>query len=414
MGLLNDDEAAAKRFEANQLFTPSAPIAVAEMFAGRQRQAAKIVDAIGERGRHVVLFGERGTGKSSIAQIIPFFIPRSPHTIRHVRVQAFPGDTFSFIAKRIFQKIHFDADYGEGKRTYNVAEFYPGDVTIDDFLSEMAVFKETDIPIVVLDEFNEIDDRATSIAMANILKALSDESANVTIIIVGVADNVVDLMGRHESIDRCTEQINMPRMSVDERREVIEKRISKLGMSIDNEAKWTIINLSKGLPAYVHGLGKFAVFKAIDEGRLLVSSSDVDAAINEVIFSLQHTLNQEYEDATRSNHTRAKFRHVLTACALAKCDEAGYFMPSSIKDPLASIVGKAVDIANFQETLRDFAEKRGQILERIGESRAYRFRFTRPAMQPYVLMRAIQAGLVDEIVKQSLSSSEQGELFAGG
>lgn len=61
------------------LFTPSAPIAVAEMFAGRQEQAIKIVDAIGERGRHIVLFGERGVGKSSI----PLFKPRNAALCHH-------------------------------------------------------------------------------------------------------------------------------------------------------------------------------------------------------------------------------------------------------------------------------------------------------------------------------------------
>ena len=66
---LTDEEIAAKRFEANDIFTPSTPVAIAELFAGRISQASKIVDAIGERGRHVGTYGERGVGKSSIAQI---------------------------------------------------------------------------------------------------------------------------------------------------------------------------------------------------------------------------------------------------------------------------------------------------------------------------------------------------------
>jgi hypothetical protein len=133
---ISTQDVQSKKFEANQLFTPSAPIAVAELFAGRQQQAHKILEAIGERGRHVIMYGERGVGKSSMAQIIPFFLPRGPQIVRHVRVQAFPGDTFSVIAKRIFSRIHFKADYGEGEKAYNVSDFYPGDVTIDDFLNE--------------------------------------------------------------------------------------------------------------------------------------------------------------------------------------------------------------------------------------------------------------------------------------
>jgi Cdc6-like AAA superfamily ATPase len=402
----------SRRFEANQLFTPSAPIAVAEMFAGRQRQAARIVDAIGERGKHVVMYGERGVGKSSMAQMIPFFLPSGNQAVRHIRVQCFPGDNFSKIAKRIFSRIHFDADYGEGKRAYSVAEFYPGEVTIDDFLQEMEQFKEHQIPIIVIDEFNEVDDEETSVIISNLIKSLSDNASNVTIVVVGVANSLLDLMERHESIERCTEQINMPRMSPDERREVIEKRLSKLGMAIEDDAKWTIINLSRGLPAYVHSLGKHAVYSAIEELRVKITINDVNKAIEEVITGLQETLREGFELATRSNHAKARFKPVLTACALARCDDSGFFMPVAVCEPLASITKKTVEIANFTDMLMEFADRRGQILERTGEARAYRFRFAKPAMQPYVLMRGIQAGLVGEDVKRSLSSPRQGDLFA--
>lgn len=409
---IDPQDVASKRFEANQLFTPSAPIAVAEMFASRIRQASKIVDAIGERGRHIVLYGERGVGKSSMAQIVPFLIPSGPQQVRHIRVQGFPGDNFSKIAKRVFSRMHFDADYGEGRKAYTVSEFYPAEVTIDNFLDEMRSFRESEIPIIVIDEFNEIDDEDTSIIFSNIIKALSDESVNATIIIVGVADSVLDLMERHESVQRCIEQVSMPRMSPDERKEIVETRLRKLGMAIDGDAKWTIVNLSKGLPAYVHALGKFAVFSAIEDMRMKITLADVEKAVEGVVTSSQQTLRDSYDTATRSNHAKARFRPMLTACALAKCDDSGFFMPAAVREPLASITNRSVDIADFTDMLTEFAERRGKILERTGEARAYRFRFANPAMQPYVLMRGIQSGLVDEKVKRALSSSEQGDLFA--
>ncbi len=60
-------------------------------------------------------------------------------------------------------------------KVYNVAEFYPGQVTIDDFLNEMGIFKETEIPIVVLDEFNEIDDEDTSILGSKPIKQVANQ-----------------------------------------------------------------------------------------------------------------------------------------------------------------------------------------------------------------------------------------------
>lgn len=410
---LSSDDIAAKRFEANQLFTPSAPIAVAELFAGRQTQVAKIVDAIGERGRHVILYGERGVGKSSLAQIVPFFIPKGPRQVRHIRVQAFPGDTFDTIARKIFRRIHFEADLGEGNKSYNVSEFHPGKISSDDFLQEAETLPLTEIPVIVIDEFNEIDDSETSVTVANVIKALSDTGSHVTLIIVGVADSVTDLVDRHESIQRCTEQILMPRMPVTERREVLERRLLQLGMTISGNGKWKILNLSKGLPAYVHALGKHAAFSALSERRLSITESDVDQAINDVLQASQQTFKDLYELATRSNQPGNLFKHVITACALAKVNDSGFFTPTAVKEPLSAILKRAVDIANFQNHLKDFsADKRGFILERTGEERSYRFRFENPAMQPYVIMRGIRDGIVDETAKQALSSPEQPDLFA--
>lgn len=410
---LTPEDVAALRFEANQLFTPSTPIAVAEYFAERLSQAAKIVDAIGERGRHIILYGERGVGKSSLAQIIPALIPRGPRKIEHIRVQALAGESFSTVARKIFRKMHFEADLGEGNKGYTVSQFHQDrDITADDFLQEMENFTEATIPVIVIDEFNEIDDPSTTSIISNIIKSLSDSGSHVTLVIVGVADNVTDLIEKHESIQRCTEQILMPRMLIGERKEVLDRRLSKLGMTISGDGKWKILNLSKGLPAYVHALGKYAVFSALNDRRLYINEKDVDAAIAEVLQASQQSFKHDYENATRSNQPGNLFKQVITACALAKADDSGYFTPTAVREPLSAILKRPVDIATFQNHLKDFAsEKRGNILERTGEERSYRFRFENPAMQPYVIMRGIADGIIDDAAKQALSSPEQPDLF---
>ena len=75
------------------------------------------------------------------------------------------------------------------------------------------------------------------------------------------------------------------------------------------------------------------------------------------------TFADVYEAATRSAQPDNLLRHVLTACALAKVDESGYFRPAAIKEPLSGILGRQVEIANFQKHLKAFIEpKRKAIL----------------------------------------------------
>jgi Cdc6-like AAA superfamily ATPase len=89
----------------------------------------------------------------------------------------------------------------------------------------MRQFSASDIPIFVIDEFNEIaDDGRTASLLANTIKTLSDDGASATVVVVGVGDNVTQLFVEHGSISRCTEEVLMPRMSREELAEIIDKR----------------------------------------------------------------------------------------------------------------------------------------------------------------------------------------------
>jgi Cdc6-like AAA superfamily ATPase len=412
MAKWTEDDWLALRFEAGQLFTPSTPIGVAELFAGRRDQIGKLLDAVSERGRHAIVYGEPGVGKTSLAQTLQYFIPRRTSTVKYIRKQAFSSDDYSSIWMEIFRNIHFRVDIGEGYKEYPVADIYKDGVKPSDVVRELSYFSENDVPIIVIDEYNIIKDKDSSLQMAETVKAVSDAGLLPTIVIVGISDTVQDLIEGHASIARCTEEVLMPRMSNDEMRLLLEGRYTRLNMRIDGDAKWKIINLSKGLPAFAHALGRGSAYSAIEAKRLQIKESDVDRAIEELLGSSQNTLKNDYETATRSNQARARFKQILTACALSKTDESGYFTAKQVQEPLAAILQKSIGIDGFNPNLKELAsEKRGHILQQIGSERIYRYRFRNPAMQPYVIMKGIQEGFLDEKARLALSSPEQGDFL---
>ena len=61
-------------FQTGAVFTPGAPINEKELFSGRRDQVLKIVDAVSQRGCHAILYGERGTGKTSLSNMITAFL----------------------------------------------------------------------------------------------------------------------------------------------------------------------------------------------------------------------------------------------------------------------------------------------------------------------------------------------------
>ena len=89
------------------------------------------------------------------------------------------------------------------------------------------------------------------------------------------------------------------------------------------------------------------------------------------------------------------------------------FTPKDVVQPLSGILGRKVDIANFQNHLGAFSsDERGGILERFGKERAYKYRFSDPKMQPYVLMQGISAGALGNDALKILSAPEQPRLSA--
>lgn len=400
-------------FEIGQMFTPSAPIKLADLFAGRRKQIEQMIEAVAEPGQHVVLFGERGTGKTSLSQVLEFLVPSGRQRIYYIRKACISGDSFDSIWRKFFKDMRFSSIGTDGNETsHTIDEIYSLPITPDDVLREMKAFGANDVPIFVIDEFNEIDSRETANALANTIKGLSDDGTPATIVVVGVADNVTQLFSEHLSIARCTEEIMMPRMSREELIEIIDKRLPQLGLEISPDAKWKIVILSRGLPSYVHRLCKLSATRAVKELRSKITEIDVDKSIDEMLQGSLRSLRDNYDRATASNQPGNLFQEVLLACALAKSDDNGYFVPASVRDPLSKILGKPMTIAQYQSHLALFnSDVRGNILQRIGEERTFRFRFREPAMQPYVLMKGVASGMVNREAKAILRFPAQGELF---
>lgn len=411
---LSDADWAALRFEASQLFTPSEPLKEIDLFAGRSEQIDLILEATSEGGKHAVLYGEQGVGKTSLAKLLIGFFPTTLRNVFFVREQADPTDTYSSIWRKMFRDIAVAVEKDGREVVTPVSSFYEKAITPDDVRRELAsLFGSNDLPVIVIDEFDKIKDVVVRELMANTLKALSDFGVNVTIILIGVADDVNELIVGHPSVIRCIEQIHMPRMKVSERRETLDKRIPRLGMTIQSDAMWKIVHLSRGLPSYVHGLGLYAVHSACHRRSLNITEEDVNFALRRVLQKSHESVQEAYAQATHSNRQDSLYREVLLACALADSDERGNFTPLSVCLPLSRVTGKQAEteISAFAEHLKKFiTPERASILARRGKPRAYKFRFRDPVMQPFIIMKGIEQGLIGQNATEILSFPAQTRL----
>jgi Cdc6-like AAA superfamily ATPase len=406
-----DPEAHARMaLQAGKVFTPAAPVDKHALFAGRKDQLRKVVDTVVQRGRHAIIFGERGVGKTSLANVLEDTLQAPGGEVITAHVNCDSADTFQSLWLKIFDEIELHTEVRSAgfqpnifHETTTVAAELHSPVTTNKVRKLLSVLSENALLVVIVDEFDRVQNTEARSMFADTIKMLSDHSVPATLVIVGVADTVDELLAEHLSIERALVQIHMPRMSAEELSEIITKGINKLNVKIETEAKERITLLSRGLPHYTHALCLHAVRAALDDGQLIVKTGHVDTAIQKALDEAQQSTVSAYHKAVSSQRRDNLYTQVLLACALAETDQMGYFAPADLREPMSSIMERPYDIANFIQHLNAFCkEERGSVLQRTGVPRRYRYRFRNPLMQPFVTMQGFASGLLERSMLDSL------------
>lgn len=423
---LTEDTAMKLEVQAAKAFQPRAPITTKELFAGRWEQITTLADAVSQPGLHVVIYGERGVGKTSLANVVgPIILAfdspmpeenddeaehahanrgkeKTPERIV-IKANANSGDSFSSIWEKLFENLTWiDDAVGIGFRPRLKGHVplrdsfdLPDALGVDDV--RRIISKIGGGPVFIVDEFDRADQHA-SLQFTDLIKALSDFVVDCTIILVGVSDTVDGLIANHASITRAVVQILLPRMEGKELRQILETAEKTLNIEFSAEAANLIVTISQGLPHYTHLLGLHSVRISAKSFSTYIEKTAVFDALKEAVKQAQQTVTEKHVRATHSSHREAIYRQVLLACAIAAArshDALGFFTAGALVEPLGKILGKDVQIATFSNHMSEFCkEKRGEVLERQGDARSYRFRFRDPLLVPFVFMDAIAANRI--------------------
>lgn len=407
----SEDSYARLALHAGKVFTPAAPIDKQALFAGRKDQLRKVVDTVLQRGQHAIIFGERGVGKTSLANVLEDSLQTPGGEVITAHVNCDSGDSYQSLWTKIFGEIELHTEVRSAgfqptvvQEVSTVADEMSGPVTSNKVRKVLKALSTSALLVVIVDEFDRIHDSAARSMFADTVKMLSDHAVQATLVIVGVADTVDELLAEHQSIERALVQVHMPRMSAQELGEIVSKGLAKLEMKIDPEAKERITLLSRGLPHYTHALSLHAVRAALDEGQITIKMRHVDQAIQRALSEAQQSTKSTYHKAVMSQRKDNLYAQVLLACAPADTDEMGYFAPADLREPMARIMKRPYDIANYIQHLNAFSkEERGSVLQRTGAPRRYRYRFRNPLMQPFVTMQGFANGLLDRALLEDMS-----------
>lgn len=391
-------------------FTPAKEVQDIDRFAGRAQALDALAAALQADGAQIVLYGQRGIGKSSLSRVLAQIATNDEAAIS--RLETLPHKKFDYLpiyitcddsvidveklclrlltdeqalAPWIPFKVTERKNSGEGGGKLGIKV-----IELSGKLSESITERQTEVEsdvmsifinacrklvtsgvaadgiLIVVDEFDRISDKS---GIASILKALGPEK--VTFALVGVASDVRELIADHESVARQISDgtILVPPMDESELAEIISRAMASLNnkYSFNVDAiKW-ITTISRGHPFYVHLVGKHALLRAISQKCHVVTEVIAREALADIAFKGSAPIQEAaYKKAVGHSYIR---EHILKKFAGIDTEEV---YTTNLYADIAKELG--IDPRPISVYVGQLAsEKYGAVLERTRD-RYYQFK----------------------------------------
>lgn len=292
-------------------FRPHAPIEESDAFQGRTQELARVSDAVSSPGLHVVIYGERGAGKTSLANVA---------TASHRRVRLFcqKTSTFNLLMRDILveygraheQRIVFDTQH----RTVRLENR----ILATDSLSGndlRSFLPERDPLCIVLDELDRVEDVDVAAQIAELCKNLSTYQTNVTMVLIGVAETADLLLKGHASNIRNLRQVSLERMSTQELKAILRHGENVLRIRFETNTERRILSISDQYPYYLHLIAKNSAHSALNRGSVEVTAQDLNTGIKLAAQDCQESLRDAYDTAILSVKSSPIYRQIVWALA---------------------------------------------------------------------------------------------------
>lgn len=366
-----------------EAFTPTRPKQQLNgLFIGRNDTLRRIISAIEEERAHVILFGDRGRGKTSVANAIEKIAGQAGYL--SLKLTCSTELSFEEIFRHFLKKIPstyyrsgLDSPFAARRNFASFNELLPdGTFSVTELTEVLTGIHATHV-LLILDEYDRVTDEDFRNKLAELFKNLTDSSIPMTLLVVGVAENLDQLLGKHPSIQRSLVPVHLPLMTDQEVGRLIQAGAQNAGISFAPDAVQRIAEFVRGLPYYAQLLGLHAARSAVSRGSTVVEQEDLSYAVLRCLQEAERGIVDSYARALAAER-RGELEELLLACALCPTDSYGSFDPADLEQA----------VPGTPELLERLArEDYGGVLAPVVEPGLTRYRFRNQMMRQYVLMR---------------------------
>ena len=297
--------------------TPSQPISSPEHLKGRAKLLTQIDRAFNSPGKHIFIHGDRGVGKTSLAQTAatiqqssdaePILVGCSGSSflaiVRDAVTRCLPT-TDAIAEKKRETKLKVGIPSFGMERSISIAAGnVPVITTVNEAINLLRFVAEyhSRQPVIIFDEFDQLTDDAERKICAQIIKEISDQKVNVKFIICGIGSSLVDLIGTHLSTGRYLAPYSLDRLSHDARWDILMSAAKALGVEIGHSFRVRIGQISDGFPSYIHLIGEQILWNMFDDANQVSACNQehFNSGVKKAVEEAQPTLKNIYDYATK-------------------------------------------------------------------------------------------------------------------
>lgn len=395
----------------HRVLSPSNAIQTVELLHGRSKHLDDIRQALYSPGRQVFIYGDRGVGKTSLAQTaafqrqstdgFPIAVSCSAggscfELVRDIAQEAFPLDPRT--RKTTKQKTFKFMFKGAGKSTKASEEQeafqLPGSLNEAVQMMHFVASNHSSQCCVIIDEFDQVTDPSEQKMFANLVKQIADKKVPISIIFCGIGSSLDDLFSSHLSTHRYFHTAKLDRLSYDFRLEIIDQAARHVQIDTDETTRWRIAMISDGFPHYVHLVTEklfWRVYRAENGGR--VTGDLFEQALHDAVEGLEAEIKKPYDRAAK------KYTNACEPILWAAADGDDLQRPSrdiwqSYLRIMKDLRSPPLDKPKFNAQMNNLKkEASGKILT---ATRAGWYEYTEKVVRGYARLKALQSGIILE------------------
>lgn len=384
---------------ARQTFTPHQPIQPEAHLSGRTVEIGNIINHLATPGEHVLLYGERGVGKTSLANVAAYLLTVE-YGLKTYKIICDRQTTFFNLAYPLLELAGYNpgivssqestSTKGEGGIALPVIKAGI-ESTASSSTTLSGIREQANSPswvaktikdlqgVYIIDEFDAPQNTDEEFGkIAEFIKHLSDHASPLKILIVGVASTPKELTRGHPSLQRCLHAVPLGTMPDEELIDIILAGQKKLGITFSKEAIISIVRASSGYPHFTHLLALKCVEHAVENEQDLIEAATVEVASQRAMEDAEATLRDAYNEATRSAATDI-YRKILLAASFFGVEE---FTAVQLRSSYLRTHGSSISQNELNNYLgRLMSTDNSKILRRL---RKGVYKFSDPRMPSFV------------------------------